>query len=393
VNRSSRAVSYLRAHETPALWAGAVVLALAILSVPPHSAAVQAAQPRVAAVAAADPAAADPAAAVAADLSMAQAGADLVGAPAAADLMANPANADVPPAQPTPAASAAPSSAGNVRRGAGIGPYVTPAAGVVTGAGVTGTATVEIARGTARVTVAVRGLQPGTRHAAHVHLGSCTDQLGHLRYDPNGPASRANEVWLDLTADEDGRASARVAVRAFDVARPLSVVVHQSANPDVVPGSVPGARIACGNLVPPGRLDLRVGPYAAAATGVVANAGVTGAARLTTFDGTTIVHLTAAGLAPGSRHAAHVHLGACADQLGHLRYDTIGPASRTNEIWLDLTADRRGRASATVLARAIDLTRPLSIVVHQNANPDVVMGSVPGARIACGPATAPAADR
>jgi Cu/Zn superoxide dismutase len=286
--------------------------------------------------------------------------------------------------------SAAPASASDraVTLGAGLGPYVTPATGVVAGAGVTGTATVVSRRGVTEVEATVRGLQPGSRHAAHVHLGSCLSLLGHLRFDPNGPGVRANEVWLDLTANGAGKASAEVRVNAFDLNQPLSIVVHQNANPDVVAGSVPGARIACGNLVPPGQLDLRVGPYAMAAPAVVANAGVTGRARLATENGTTEVRLFATGLQPGSRHAAHVHLGSCAAQLGHLRYDPNGPASRANEVWLDLTANRDGRASATVRVRAIDLRQPLSVVIHQNANPDVVAGSVPGARLACGPVAA-----
>jgi hypothetical protein len=148
---------------------------------------------------------------------------------------------------------------------------------------------------------------------------------------------------------------------------------------------VPGARIACGNFAPPGELDLRVGSYKTPAPGVVVNSGVTGRATLETEGGTTVVRLTAAGLAPGTRHAAHLHLGTCADLLGHYRYDPKGPATRANEVWLDLTANRQGRAADTVTVRAVDLTKPLSVVIHTNANPDVVAGSVPGARIACGP--------
>jgi hypothetical protein len=285
------------------------------------------------------------------------------------------------------ALSATPASAGDgaTTLSAGLGAYVTPATGVVVGSGVSGTATADSENGRVQVEADVRGLQPGTTHAAHVHLGTCVQQLGHFRFDPNGPASRANEVWLDLTANRGGRASAEVQVPAFALSQPLSIVVHQNANPDVVAGSVPGARLACGNLVPPGRLAFAVGPYATAAPGVIANAGAAGRASLVTQDGTTEVRLVATGLDPGSRHAAHVHLGGCAAQLGHFRYEPSGPASRANEIWLDLTADRHGRASARTRVRAIDLGRPLSVVIHQGANPDVVAGSVPGARIACGP--------
>jgi hypothetical protein len=285
------------------------------------------------------------------------------------------------------ALSPAPASAADrgTTLSAGLGPYVTPATGVVVGSGVTGTATAVSDDGRVQVEADVHGLKPGTRHAAHVHLGTCVQQLGHFRFDPNGPGTRANEVWLDLTANRAGTASAEVSVPAFALNQPLSIVVHQNANPDVVAGSVPGARLACGNLVPPGKLAFAVGPYTTAAPGVVTNAGATGRAALVTGDGTTEVRLVAAGLVPGSRHAAHVHVGTCASVLGHFRYDSNGPASRANEIWLDLTADRHGRAAARVRVRAIDLGAPLSVVIHQGANPDVVPGSVPGARIACGP--------
>jgi hypothetical protein len=134
----------------------------------------------------------------------------------------------------------------NVKLGAGLGPYVTPATGVIANDGVTGTATVDVRKQTADVTLTVRGLKPMSKHAAHLHVDSCVALQGHFRYDPNGPATRANEVWLDLTADRHGKASAEVDVRALDVARPLSVVIHQGANPDVVKGSTPGKRIACG---------------------------------------------------------------------------------------------------------------------------------------------------
>src|SRR5262249_31361433 len=134
---------------------------------------------------------------------------------------------------------------------------------------------------------------------------------------------------LDLAADASGRAAARVAVSAFALDQPLSIVVSEA-----------GTRVACGDLVPPGRLDLSVAPDA--------GAGVTGSAWLPTIDGATFVHLDAAGLAPGSWHAARLDLGSCAGQLGDFRYDPAGPATRTNEVWLDLVAGRDGRASATV---------------------------------------------
>jgi Cu/Zn superoxide dismutase len=130
-----------------------------------------------------------------------------------------------------------------------VGPYTTPHAGVVVDAGITGTAhLVTLPTGQALIRVSAEGLAPGGTYAAHVHFGACTDYLGHFRYDPAGPPTRGNEIWLDLDANAAGRASDEVVVPAFDLTQTLSLVVHQHSNTDVGVGP-PGPRTACGDVV------------------------------------------------------------------------------------------------------------------------------------------------
>jgi Cu/Zn superoxide dismutase len=131
-----------------------------------------------------------------------------------------------------------------------LGPYTTDHAGVVTDAGVTAHAHIlTTPRGQAILRVTAAGLAAGELYGVHIHYGACTDYLGHYQYQHPGPSTRDNEVWLDLTANEAGRAVDQAQVAAIDLHQPLSVVIHQHANPDVESGAGhPGLRIACGNL-------------------------------------------------------------------------------------------------------------------------------------------------
>jgi len=131
-----------------------------------------------------------------------------------------------------------------------LGPYTIAHAGVVTDAGVTAQAHIlTTPRGQAILRVTAAGLAPGELYGVHIHYGACTDYLGHFQYVHPGPATRENEVWLDLDANASGRASDQVQVASFDLGQSLSLVVHQHSNPDTGPGAgPPGPRIACGNL-------------------------------------------------------------------------------------------------------------------------------------------------
>jgi len=148
----------------------------------------------------------------------------------------------------TAAAATAIADPGATVAHADLGPYAVAHTGVVVGTGVTAeTHLVRTPSGRTVVRITAQGLQPGGGYAVHVHYGACTDYLGHFQYQHPGPGTRENEVWLDLDANADGRASDQVQVESFDLGQPLSLVMHQHANGDVEAG-LPGARIACGNL-------------------------------------------------------------------------------------------------------------------------------------------------
>jgi Cu/Zn superoxide dismutase len=133
---------------------------------------------------------------------------------------------------------------------ADLGAYTTAHTGVVIGSTVVARAhVVATPSGITVVRVTAEGLAPGGSYAVHVHYGACTDYLGHFQYLHPGPATRDNEVWLDLDANAAGRASDQVQVAPFDLEQSLSLVIHQHSNPDTGPGGgSPGPRIACGNL-------------------------------------------------------------------------------------------------------------------------------------------------
>ena len=132
--------------------------------------------------------------------------------------------------------------------GGGLGPadtgWRTVPLGAVGGTGVTGTATIvaDSGRGTATITVELRGLAPGTGHAGHVHRGSCADP-------------RAIDVPLaSITSDPDGRGSAITAgVPSADLDRGYALQYHVTLDPL-------GAPIACGDLGPSPPAGAPAGP-------------------------------------------------------------------------------------------------------------------------------------
>lgn len=104
--------------------------------------------------------------------------------------------------------------------------------------------------------VVVRGLEPGTTYAAHLHNAPCSDTNpggGHYKDDPAGPSEPPNELWLSstddpkagITANEDGVAHGRGS--ADWVARPeaQAIVIHS-----IPPGGTTagGPKIACADL-------------------------------------------------------------------------------------------------------------------------------------------------
>jgi hypothetical protein len=104
--------------------------------------------------------------------------------------------------------------------------------------------------------VVVRGLEPGTTYAAHLHNAPCSAANpggGHYMNDPAGPAMPPNELWLSSTDDPTAGIAANAGGVAHGrgsadwVARPeaQSVVIHF-----IPPGGTTagGPKIACADL-------------------------------------------------------------------------------------------------------------------------------------------------
>lgn len=119
---------------------------------------------------------------------------------------------------------------------------------------------VATASGQTVVTLHVRGLAPRTTYGAHAHVNPCgaTGAAAGPHYQdavaPPGHAADVafanpdNEVWLDLTTDDEGNGAAQTVVGwQFRPGGANSVVVHAqptASGPDGSAGTA-GARLAC----------------------------------------------------------------------------------------------------------------------------------------------------
>lgn len=110
------------------------------------------------------------------------------------------------------------------------------------------------------ISLHVKGLRPLTEYGAHAHVSPCgaTGAAAGPHWqnvvDPVSPsvdpayANPANEIWLDLTTDEDGNGVARSKQQwQFpEDRRPRSVVLH-AMHTSTAPGTAgtAGARLGC----------------------------------------------------------------------------------------------------------------------------------------------------
>ena len=137
------------------------------------------------------------------------------------------------------------------------GSFETLSAGTAMGLDIEGVAKIRRTSARTLVKVHVRGLEPGTTYAAHVHAAPCSAANpggGHYKHDPAGPGQPPNELWLSsergdphagITANPGGVAHGRAS--ADWVARPeaSSVVIHAIPSGGSTAG---GPKIACADL-------------------------------------------------------------------------------------------------------------------------------------------------
>jgi CHRD domain len=97
---------------------------------------------------------------------------------------------------------------------------------------VTGSATiVTMTDGTAKVVIKLSGLEAGSKHAMHIHVGSCANQ---------GPVA----IGLpDVAADANGNSTVEKIVETAKMPAAAYINIHQKASDAGV-----GGGIACGNI-------------------------------------------------------------------------------------------------------------------------------------------------
>jgi len=129
-------------------------------------------------------------------------------------------------------------------------------AGTSMGLTITGEALLVRFDNTTRASIAVSGLKPGAKYAAHVHTAPCSAANpggGHYKYDPNGAGAPPNELWLSSTGSPTGGIRANSIGKAGGtglapwVAGPTAraIVIHY-----IPPGGTTagGPKIACADL-------------------------------------------------------------------------------------------------------------------------------------------------
>jgi hypothetical protein len=115
-----------------------------------------------------------------------------------------------------------------------------------------------------------------------------------------------------------------------------------------------------------------VGPFATLPA-FVGVADVQGKALLARHvDGTTMLSLAAAGLAPGVEHTAHVHTWPCEFEAGghYLLDPSVVDGGETNEIWATLTPDADGVATWVETLQLTARGDAISIVIHDPESGD-----------------------
>ena len=140
------------------------------------------------------------------------------------------------------ATAAASADSATVTNGALV-PFAAGAGGSVSGHA----QMVRNASGSTIVSLHVEGLAPGGTYASHVHAAPCAVGAadGHYKYDPAGPATPPNEIWLGggpFVANGGGIANAQAVASFTAGASAVSVVVHDLSLPSTA------NKVACADL-------------------------------------------------------------------------------------------------------------------------------------------------
>jgi hypothetical protein len=136
------------------------------------------------------------------------------------------------------------------------GKFETLPGGTSMGLEIDGIAQIKRTSDATAVKVHVRGLEPDTTYAAHLHNSPCSvnEGGGHYKDDPAGAAAPPNELWLSsdrddptagITANSGGVAHGRGSADWVAREEAAAVVVHAIPTGGSTAG---GPKIACADL-------------------------------------------------------------------------------------------------------------------------------------------------
>lgn len=200
------------------------------------------------------------------------------------------------------------------------------------------------------------GFTPGSSHAMHIHQGSCAAQGDVLVPFPDVTANDGGAI--DTTVTSSQPSATGLAAGTF-----LNIHLAPSAQMGG-PGSLGYTPISCADINPAASTALTMAPPPQPGQ------NPQGSAKLT-YDPakkTLSVDATATGLAAGSAHAVHIHLGSC-DSQGAVKY----PLS-------DLVASPTGSAETTAVIQNVDPAPPASgwyINVHLGSSSQIEQNGQP----------------
>jgi len=155
------------------------------------------------------------------------------------------------------------------------------------------------------VKIVLAGLAPNSTHPSHIHTGSCSNQGAVLHPLQN------------IVADATGNATATTTIPNVASGIPASgwyVNVHNGPGLTTTDQFLP---IVCGDIANTSTSTTAmqtVHVMLNAAPGASAGQAAMGKATLKLSGSTLTVSLTLSGLAPNSKHAAHIHMGSCTSQ-------------------------------------------------------------------------------
>ena len=177
------------------------------------------------------------------------------------------------------------------------------------------------------------GFTPGSAHAMHIHSGSCADQGAVLVPFPDVVADQGGSVNTTVTSSQPA---------PNGLAPGTLLNIHLAPSGELgSPGSLGYTPISCGDITSAAPATLTMVPPPPGGQRQ-------GSASLTYDPGnkTLTVKSTASGLAAGSSHAEHIHLGSCSAQ-GAVQY----PLN-------DLVASPTGTAETTTVIQNVAQAPP-----------------------------------